>query len=300
MQASYSGDTLNKTSQSGTRLFIAPQGVPSVVLTTSTSSTTLGVPVTFTATVTGGGLQPTGTITFSDGSTKLGSGTLNANGVTIYTATSLAVGAHNITAGYGGDSNYGTGQSSPATVTIAPVGLAMSIPAPPPVAPGAVATAQITITAGSNYNGTLKLTCVLTSSPGGAQSSPTCTVSPTTLGLTAGASGTVTFSASTKAATAAALSRESLFGLGNGGLIFAVLILGGVGFRRRRLFGALEVLFVIATFGITGCGSGSNGASGAGTGTPATTAGVYTFTVTATDSSSSALTTSSAVSISVQ
>ncbi len=74
-----------------------------------------GVTVTFTATVAKTGNEaPTGTVTFYDGLTDLGSGTLSTVGsaqeATFATST-LAVGMHSITAVYGGDT-YNAGSTS--------------------------------------------------------------------------------------------------------------------------------------------------------------------------------------------
>ena len=50
----------------------------------------------------GGGANPTGTITFLDGTTILGTASLSA-GTAIFITSALAVGSHSITAAYGGD-----------------------------------------------------------------------------------------------------------------------------------------------------------------------------------------------------
>jgi hypothetical protein len=73
----------------------------SVNLTSSRNPSSFGEPVTFTATVTGA--TPTGTVTFKDGATVLGTGPLNASGQASFTTTSLKVGSHSITAAYGGN-----------------------------------------------------------------------------------------------------------------------------------------------------------------------------------------------------
>ena len=75
--------------------------------------------MTFTATVVNsspGGGTPTGTVTFMDGTTTLGTGTLSTtDGVTTatFTTTALAVGSHSITAVYGGDTDDLTSTSQP-------------------------------------------------------------------------------------------------------------------------------------------------------------------------------------------
>jgi hypothetical protein len=74
-------------------------------LLSSQNPSSAGQPVTFTATVTGNGGTPTGTVTFSvDG----GAGTPVAlsGGQAAFTTSTLSIGTHNITATYGGDTNF--------------------------------------------------------------------------------------------------------------------------------------------------------------------------------------------------
>ena len=77
-------------------------------LTSSPNPSSFGESVTFTATV--GPMQgagtPTGTVTFSDGGTSIGSSTLNGSGVATLTTSTLSVGTHSITASYGGDAIF--------------------------------------------------------------------------------------------------------------------------------------------------------------------------------------------------
>ena len=75
-----------------------------------------GQPVTFTATVAATSSpagNPTGTVTFKDGSTTLGTGSLSTTGgvtTASYTTAALGVGSgHSITAVYSGDSSFAAG-----------------------------------------------------------------------------------------------------------------------------------------------------------------------------------------------
>src|SRR5207253_9564357 len=80
-----------------------------------------GQPVTFTATVAAkspGAGTPTGTVTFKDGLSTLGTGTLNGSGQAMFTTSTLAVGPHSITASYGGDATFSGSTSSPLTQTV--------------------------------------------------------------------------------------------------------------------------------------------------------------------------------------
>nr|MCB0041909.1 Ig-like domain repeat protein [Caldilinea sp.] len=84
-------------------------------LASSANPSVFGQSVTFTATVTDsvGSVVPMGVITFTDGTTELGTGTLNASGVATYTTSSLISGPpgtpgqpHPITAEYGGEGGF--------------------------------------------------------------------------------------------------------------------------------------------------------------------------------------------------
>jgi hypothetical protein len=66
----------------------------------------------------GSGANPTGTVTFFDGTTTLDTATLNANGVASYSTKTLAMGVHIITATYGGNTNYLTVTSTAVSVTV--------------------------------------------------------------------------------------------------------------------------------------------------------------------------------------
>ncbi len=66
----------------------------------------------FTATVTSAGGTPTGTVTFREGATALGSGTLNGAGQATFTTGGLPLGTHTITAEYGGDENFAASASA--------------------------------------------------------------------------------------------------------------------------------------------------------------------------------------------
>jgi hypothetical protein len=59
-----------------------------------------------------------GTVTFKEGVTTLGSASLDANCQAIYNTTTLAVGTHSVTGEYGGNANYGSGTSNPVTMVV--------------------------------------------------------------------------------------------------------------------------------------------------------------------------------------
>jgi hypothetical protein len=84
-------------------------------VTASVNPPVFGQPVTFTATVASvapGAGTPTGAVTFFDGATSLGSGTLDGSGVATFTTSSLGVGSHSITAQYGASTSFNGSTSS--------------------------------------------------------------------------------------------------------------------------------------------------------------------------------------------
>ena len=81
-----------------------------------------GQNVTFTAHVqagTGSG-TPSGTVTILDGSAQLGQATLDGTGNAVFATSALTVGAHAITAVYGGNTSFGSSTSAVLTETIQP------------------------------------------------------------------------------------------------------------------------------------------------------------------------------------
>lgn len=90
----------------------------STSLALSTSTTIDQLPVTLTATVTGGP-RLTGLVQFYDGSPVIGSAWVNTSGNARITTSKLAVGTHSLTAVYVGNSIYNTSTSSPQNLTIA-------------------------------------------------------------------------------------------------------------------------------------------------------------------------------------
>jgi len=85
----------------------------STSVTSSLNPSTDGSSVTFTAKVTpGSGPVATGTVTFKNGTTTLGTGALNGSGEATYATKTLTVGTHSITAVYGGSADDSTSTSA--------------------------------------------------------------------------------------------------------------------------------------------------------------------------------------------
>jgi autotransporter-associated beta strand protein len=143
--------TITGTFAQGTSLVIGGQkfqiayNTNSVVLTpanvsatvaASANPATLNQPVTFTATiapVSGVTGTPSGSVTFFDGATSLGTGTLstvNGHQQATFSTSSLAIGSHSITAVYGGDSNFNGVTSAALVEQITTIGTSTALSAP--------------------------------------------------------------------------------------------------------------------------------------------------------------------------
>jgi hypothetical protein len=86
-------------------------------LVSSTNPSIIGQPVNLTATVTGSGGTPTGSVTFMDGSTAIISVGLTG-GMAMFQDPSLSAGTHSLTAVYSGDTNYSGSTSHALSETI--------------------------------------------------------------------------------------------------------------------------------------------------------------------------------------
>ena len=118
--AKYAGDSNYLAVTSPAYSLTVNLATPAIGLTESASSAPFGTAVTFTATLIGSGAEPTGTVTFLDGATQLGTANVNAGGVATYTTGMLALGAHTITASYGGSASYAGITSTAVTVAVVP------------------------------------------------------------------------------------------------------------------------------------------------------------------------------------
>ncbi|HEV8000773.1 MAG TPA: Ig-like domain repeat protein, partial [Planctomycetaceae bacterium] len=120
--ANYAGSTQFAGSGSTTLTQTVNQDTTTATLKSSLATAVVGQNVTFTATVTAnspGSGTPTGTVTFYNGNTFLGQGTLSSTGKATLTTSSLPAGNDPITVSYAGDSHYqASTSSSPLTQTI--------------------------------------------------------------------------------------------------------------------------------------------------------------------------------------
>jgi hypothetical protein len=109
---------------SATVFVFTPETSSPVATATSVSASstqaTSGQAISFTAGVapkSGAGV-PTGTVTFNDGATQLGTMSLNSSGSAAFSTSSLAIGTHLISAVYSGATNFAPSTSAAVSVTV--------------------------------------------------------------------------------------------------------------------------------------------------------------------------------------
>jgi hypothetical protein len=149
-----------------TQVTVAKETI-TVTLASSVNPSSPGQSVIFSATVHAGA---TGSVTFLDGTTVLGTGTINAAGIATLTTSTLAIGSHPVTASYGGDSAYNASTSAVLTEVVGKIPTVITIVASAPAQllhTGVTFTANVTASS-PNATGTVTFmegTTVLGSAP---------------------------------------------------------------------------------------------------------------------------------------
>jgi len=300
----YSGDNSYNSSTSPAYALTVAKATTSIDLTDAAQG---GSTYALTATVSTGsnGAAPTGTMTFSNGTTTL-SGTpvytgtaanpltgVNASATWVLTTTFTS--AATVTATYSGDTNYsGSGPSNSVSITANPDFGLTATTTTATVTAGNSATYPLTVTSSFSFNSAVTLTCAVATPVGFSGTLPTCSVtSPVT--PAANASATSTLTVSTTAQSLAPVAHRGpgptpmplpLPVLGS----LAMLFLASMGYlaakRRRALVGmVLAGMLLMMALGLASCGGGGGGGGG---GTPpptGTPSGTYSITVTGTSGS---------------
>lgn len=116
--ATYSGDTEFNSSSSLASIVNVNRYTPSVSILSNNNPSNYGSSVIFSSSLTvPAGTNATGTITYYDGITPIGSTTVSANSASLNVSTLIA-GSHNITAQYSGDGNFNSASSSVLVQTV--------------------------------------------------------------------------------------------------------------------------------------------------------------------------------------
>ena len=210
--ASYPGDTDRDASESDpVALVTIPQVVTATTLQASPNPAFAGQPITLTATVvpapTG---TPSGTVSFFNGASLLGAGTVDSSGIASFTTSTLPNGTLSLTAVYSGNTGSAGSTSTAQSVTITPQTVTATAlgASPNPLTAGqpVTLTATVTPTPAGTPTGTVSFfsgstllgTANLNSS--GVATFNTSSLSPGTNMVTAEYSGNTAFAASTSSA----------------------------------------------------------------------------------------------------
>jgi hypothetical protein len=116
--AVYSGDAAHSGSTSPALSQRIVDAI-SIGLSSSANPAVTGTALTFTVKLSGNAsAEPSGVISFFDGSSLLGTATLDATGTATFGTSTLAIGSHTITGSFAGDTNYASSVSTPLIETI--------------------------------------------------------------------------------------------------------------------------------------------------------------------------------------
>jgi len=227
--------------------------------------------VTFTATVTptSGTIVPTGTVTFLDGTTVIGTGTLSASGsgasaIAKLTLTTLPAGSQSITAVYAGDTNNQASTSAAVGEVVEDFSVTANAPASATIEPGTSATYSITV---SPVSPATTFPAAITLSAANLPTGATVTFSPA--GIASGAGSTnVTMTVTVPITTLARNERPGRAPAPKWpAMAVALLLLPLAGRLRRagRAFSRMLSLLLLAAAGMTaaaalnGCGGVASG-----------------------------------------
>ena len=162
---------------------IKVKSTAAVTLTASTASTFVQNSVSFSAAVSSAGGTPTGTVTFMDGSTTLGSAPMDGNGTATLSVSTLVSGSHSIVAVYSGDANC-AGSTSPAvSETVQDFQLAVAGSSSASAAAGGTASYVLHLSLTTGTTVPSAVTFGLTGLPTGASD----TIAPSTIAAGSGA-----------------------------------------------------------------------------------------------------------------
>ena len=143
--ATYSGDT-NYTGSTSTALGITVgKAATQTTVSANPSSISYGSATTLTANVSSSGGNPTGSVSFTEGGTTYGSGTVDGTGKATLVIAKLTGGTHSIYASYLGDTNFAVSSSNTTQVNVAKVNTSATASANPTTFPyGSTTTLTVT------------------------------------------------------------------------------------------------------------------------------------------------------------
>jgi hypothetical protein len=272
--AAYSGDTDDTASTSSQLTEVVKPIATATSLGTSATAGTNPQTVLIATVIGVSGPVPTGTVTFMNGTTAVGSAPLDANGVATL-IPDLSNATYSIVASYSGDSIHSPSASPAVSVSGTPTGFALAVN-PPTITLASSQNSTVTVTLQSNagFADTIGFGC------GTVPAGVNCHFTPNTVDLKGDGKATVQLTIDTNSPLGGG-STAMKSGSGNPGLSLAGLFLpaglflGWIGWRFRKrnavFFAVLLAVCLSGALAVTGCGGFTQQSA---------TAGTYTLQVT--------------------
>lgn len=266
--ANYSGDTNDSPSVSAQLSQVVNKIDTSTDLGVSTTGGTNPQTILVATVLSGTGPTATGTVTFTNGTTTIGSAPLDASGIATLNPN-LAPGNYNIVASYTGDTDHNASASQPVSVSGTATGFTLAV-TPASVSMKATQNASVTVALASSagFTDTIGLGCA--SLPAGV----TCHFSNSSVPLAANGTVTAQLTIDTNnplsGGTTAMNEPPGKHGVSLAGLFLPVGVFFGLVFWRLRrrhaaLLTALLIAVVsVATLAATGCSSYSTSSAAPG------------------------------------
>jgi hypothetical protein len=274
--ANQAGNATYAAAAQVTQSIVVNPASAAIAVASSASTVLAQNAVTLTATVSSPAGVPTGTVSFLDGTTPLGPGTLSG-GVATLTTSSLAVGMHSISAAYNGGTNFAASTSAALTQCVMDISLGTTAGgSSQTTTPGGSAIYSLAIAPSSGTSFPVAVTLTVNGLPASA----TASVTPAAWALSSNDPWTWTLPANTPLSSNSqltiqlpqSLAQAQPKGTAGGNVAsrlapytLALLILPFAGRMRRagkRLGRAAFVLLMLiagmaAMAGLSGCGSPS-------------------------------------------
>ncbi len=255
--AVYAGDANYVGSTSAALNQIVQKLTTTTTLTSSANPSLVGSSVTFTAAVsTGTSNTPTGTVAFMDGTTTLGTGTLNESGAASYTTSSLTAGQHAISAVYSGDANDVDSTSTVVSETVNSDFALSSNVGNVSIIGGQTGTVTLTIATQAGFSSQVNLSIT------GCPEFATCSFNPVSLTSSGSSTLTITTAGPIASVGLSPVTPRSvpLYGLW---LVIpaALLAVGSLNIRERKMLLSVLLVFVLASGCLlhVACGTQSKG-----------------------------------------
>jgi hypothetical protein len=270
LRLTYAGDANVKGLTATPFIDVAANASSAVYLSADLPNAPAGAAVTLTALVDNSDVRlhpATGTITFLDGATTIGTAVLDSTGTATFVTKTLSGGIHNLTASYPGDAILTPSVSAPITETISDY-ILQALPATLTIQEGQTGTATLNIIPIGGFSSPVQVSC------GTLPANVSCSFSPATVTPDGVHPASIMLAIRTGNAVAARIGGSGTWaGISTFGLAGMLLPFGWRRGRRLKSVVAVLGLMFVGLY-VGGCSSGSSQHE--------TPSGTFTVSVTAT------------------